>query len=501
MLSSRIGTMFGRYKITGLVGEGGMGTVYQAYDTEKDRTVALKVLAEQYSNDGRFRERFKRESHAAAVLQDPHVIPIHDWGEIDGNLFIDMRLVDGTTLHDLLKKGPLEPERAVHIIGQVADALDAAHAQGLVHRDVKPQNIIVTPADFAYLLDFGIAEAKGDSRLTMAGNQIGTFQYMAPERFSDIEATPAVDVYSLACVLYEALTGAAPFLSQSLESVMAAHMTAPPPRPSAVNRAVPGALDDVVARGMAKDPDDRYGSAGGLARAAGRALRGESGFASGGFAAQSGQGGFRSPPGSGYGYSDDGPTEYVHPYGYVEPRSRSKWPLPIGIAVVAALLLGGIGVVIGLLASGGSGQSSSASSSSYTVPTVLPSQVPQGPASLPTTIAIPPLIHGSDSSSSHQTCDQGFSLPNASGWGSRAGRGTQETSCFFANSVLQSYWARFGSPSRDERVVSAPGAVSCFSVSGAQCDSNGNFIMTCAAYGSDPWITCTGGSNARVYLY
>lgn len=229
MLSSRIGTMFGRYKITGLVGEGGMGTVYQAYDTEKDRTVALKVLAEQYSNDDRFRERFKRESHAAAVLQDPHVIPIHDWGEIDGNLFIDMRLVDGTTLHDLLKKGPLEPERAVHIIGQVAAALDAAHAQGLVHRDVKPQNIIVTPADFAYLLDFGIAEAKGDSRLTMAGNQIGTFQYMAPERFSDIEATPAVDVYSLACVLYEALTGAAPFLSQSfLEFVMAAHMTAPP---------------------------------------------------------------------------------------------------------------------------------------------------------------------------------------------------------------------------------------------------------------------------------
>ena len=138
-----------------------MGEVYEAYDTDKGRTVALKILADEYSNDGSFRTRFQRESRAAAILQEPHVIPIHDWGEIDGHLYIDMRLVQGQTLDDLLAKGPLTPSRAVSIVGQVAAALDAAHAEGLIHRDVKPQNIIVTPADFAYLVDFGIAEAHG----------------------------------------------------------------------------------------------------------------------------------------------------------------------------------------------------------------------------------------------------------------------------------------------------------------------------------------------------
>src|SRR6202008_3057351 len=144
-----------------------------------------------------YRARFLRESQAAAVLQEPHVIPIHDWGEIDGSLYIDMRLVQGETLLDLIAAGPLEPARAVAIIGQVAAALDAAHAEGLIHRDVKPQNIIVTPADFVYLVDFGIAEAKGDPRLTVTGTQIGTYRYMAPERFTGEAATLAVDVYAL----------------------------------------------------------------------------------------------------------------------------------------------------------------------------------------------------------------------------------------------------------------------------------------------------------------
>jgi serine/threonine kinase PknH len=156
--------------------------------------------------------------------------------------------------------------------GSDSAALDAAHAEGLIHRDVKPANIIVTPADFAYLLDFGIAEAKGDPRLTMAGTQIGSFAYMAPERFNDQEPTPAADVYSLACVLYEALTGDTPFRADSVEHLIAAHI-ASPPRPSAVNPNVPDSFDDVSARGTAKEPDDRYGSAGAIGRAAQRALR------------------------------------------------------------------------------------------------------------------------------------------------------------------------------------------------------------------------------------
>ncbi|MDT5163008.1 MAG: serine/threonine protein kinase, bacterial, partial [Mycobacterium sp.] len=243
-MSSRVGQTFGKYKITGLLGRGGMGEVYEAYDTSKNRTVALKILRDEFSQDETFRARFLRESHSAAVLQEPHVIPIHDWGEVDGNLFIDMRLVSGQTLDDLLDKGALAPERAVAIIAQIGAALDAAHGQGLIHRDVKPANIIVTPADFTYLVDFGIAQTRADTRLTMAGTQIGSMAYMAPERFNNEAATSAVDVYALACVLYESLTGERPFSSDSIDRVIAAHIAQPPPRPSEVNRRVPASLDE-----------------------------------------------------------------------------------------------------------------------------------------------------------------------------------------------------------------------------------------------------------------
>lgn len=271
-MKSLVGETFGKYEVSRLLGKGGMGEVYEAFDTDKRRAVALKVLPDEYADDHTFRERFLRESHAAAILQEPHVIPIHDWGEIDHTLYIDMRLVRGETLHDILARRALTPERAVEIIGQVAAALDAAHANGLIHRDVKPQNIIITPDDFAYLVDFGIAEARGESHLTMSGYQVGSFAYMAPERLnSDEPATSAVDVYALACVLYEALTGRRPFVGDT-QQIIAGHLTAPPPRPSVARSGVPAALDDVISRGMAKHPDDRYGSAGALARAAKRAL-------------------------------------------------------------------------------------------------------------------------------------------------------------------------------------------------------------------------------------
>ncbi|MCZ0731248.1 serine/threonine-protein kinase [Mycolicibacterium iranicum] len=267
-----LGTMFGRYRLVGLLGRGGMGEVYEAHDTEKNRTVALKILRDQFAHDDSFRARFLRESQAAAVLQEPHVIPIHDWGDVDGNLFIDMRMVDGQTMYELVRRNPLDPERAVKLIEQVAAALDAAHAAGLIHRDVKPQNIIVTAADFVYLVDFGIVETQGDARLTVDGTHIGSLAYMAPERFNESPSTPASDIYSLACVLYEALTSSTPFRSDSIQSLITSHLLSPPPRASAVDARVPQSLDEVIARGMAKHPEDRYASAGAMARAARRAL-------------------------------------------------------------------------------------------------------------------------------------------------------------------------------------------------------------------------------------
>ena len=328
-MESRVGTAFGKYNIVSLLGKGGMGEVYEAYDTDKNRTVALKILADGFSSDATFRTRFQRESHAAAVLQEPHVIPIHDWGEIDGRLYIDMRLVHGQTLDQLIANTPLEPKRAVAIIGQVGAALDAAHAEGLMHRDIKPHNIIVTEADFAYLVDFGIAETRGDTRLTTAGMPIGTISYMAPERFTEQEATPAVDVYSLACVLYESLTGDSPFSRDSLENMVAAHLASPPPRPSVTNPRVPATFDAVIARGMAKDPDDRFGTAGGLVRAAQRAADGGKSTLAMPLAAA--------------------PAEATEVAAERYAGHRRGWLLPTVIAVATALILGGVGVVIGLL--------------------------------------------------------------------------------------------------------------------------------------------------------
>jgi serine/threonine-protein kinase len=479
-VDSRVGTTFGKYNITRLLGKGGMGEVYEAYDTDKSRTVALKILANEVSDDVAFRTRFQRESRAAAILQEPHVIPIHDWGEIDGNLYIDMRLVQGHTLLDLIEKGPLEPLRAVNIISQVAAALDAAHAEGLIHRDIKPQNILLTPADFAYLVDFGIAETSEDTRLTTPGSQIGTLNYMAPERFRDPVSTPAVDVYSLACVLYESLTGEIPFTRDSLENLVAAHIASPPPRPSAINPRLPAAMDDVIARGMAKEPDDRYGTAGALGRAAHRALQtvhnaNAAAAASSSTPAAGTYAGvtvIRSPDGA-----STEPTAAVSGDQSSAARRRG-WVLPTVIGAAAVLILGAIGVVIGLRVDGNAGQTGRAEP----------------------TAALPPLVTGADLSVRHQSCDQGFTLPNASGFGTRAGRGTPETSCLFANSVLTSYWAEYGNASPLPRAVSAPGAVDCQTVPGALCNGS-NFLMHCQRESGDSWITCVGGNNARVYLW
>lgn len=269
---SRAGTQFGPYRLIRLLGRGGMGEVYEAEDTVRERKVALKLMGTAFSQDPVFRKRMQREARIAGRLQEPHVVPIHDFGEIDEQLFVDMRLIEGTDLGSVLNRfGPMAPPRAVAIIRQIASALDAAHAAGVMHRDVKPANVLLTSDDFAYLVDFGIASATTDEKLTQMGSTIGTWIYMAPERFTNRDVSHRADIYSLACVLFECLTGSAPFKGSG-PTLMTAHITQPVPRPSAMRPGIPPALDAVIARGMAKDPADRYPSAGDLALAAHEAL-------------------------------------------------------------------------------------------------------------------------------------------------------------------------------------------------------------------------------------
>lgn len=271
LISEPSGPRFGPYILTAVLGRGGMGVVYRAFDTVKGRTVALKVLIPELAADRAFQDRFRRESKRAARLSEPHIIPIHDYGQIDGRLFIDMRLVDGTDLAALLDRdGAMPSAAAAWITTQVASALDAAHADGLIHRDVKPSNVLITghgkSMPFAYLIDFGIARVINGASLTTNSSTIGTVAYMAPERFSGSPGDRRADVYSLACVLHECLTGRPPFAGEMV-AVMWAQLNAVPPAPSTLRPGLPAAVDQVVARGLAKDPAQRYGSAGELAEA------------------------------------------------------------------------------------------------------------------------------------------------------------------------------------------------------------------------------------------
>ncbi|WP_062982755.1 serine/threonine-protein kinase [Nocardia anaemiae] len=263
-----MGDQFGKYRLDRLLGRGGMGAVWLAHDSETGRTIALKVLAEHVAADADYRKRFQREARLGSSLRHPHIVPIHGFGELEGRLYIDMEYIDGIDLAEMLTRvGTLTPTAAVDFVTQAASGLDAAHRAGLIHRDVKPSNILVGTGGHAYLIDFGIAQSLGQTAVTATGMAIGSWAYMAPERFNGTVDARS-DVYSLACVLYECLTGRRPYGDTDPARQMHGHLMTAPPHVSAVNPAVPPALDAVIARGMAKDQTQRYPTAREFAAAA-----------------------------------------------------------------------------------------------------------------------------------------------------------------------------------------------------------------------------------------
>ena len=277
----RTGTILAGFRVESLIGQGGTGAVYLAEDMRTARRVALKLLTPELAEDARFRQRFMREAQLAASLDHPHVVPIESFGEQDGRIYLAMAYVEGSDLRELLRHdGRLEPSRTLHVLGHVAAALDAAHQKGLVHRDVKPANVLVArlaDGEHAYVCDFGLARhVSSVSSLTGDRGFVGTIDYVSPEQIAGGPIDSRADVYSLGCVLYECLTGERPFERESELALVYAHLNDTPPRVTDLRPELPDALDGVIATALAKAPDDRFGSSGELVAAARAALAGRS---------------------------------------------------------------------------------------------------------------------------------------------------------------------------------------------------------------------------------
>ncbi len=279
-MSERLGpgSTFAGCRLEALAGRGGMGVVFRATQLALQRPVALKVIAPDLAADVDFRERFQRESHLAASIDHPNVIPVYEAGELDGTLYLIMRWVEGTDIRTLLAStGRMSPGRVIKLLRPVASALAAAHARGLVHRDVKPANVLVARGDeedddHVYLTDFGIARRTGGESVTRTGVFVGTIDYTAPERLEGSTGDAASDIYSFGCVLFEALTGHVPYVRPTSVSKIYAHVADPIPSARAEVEEVPAQLDAIIAKAMAKRPQDRFGSARELTTALGEAL-------------------------------------------------------------------------------------------------------------------------------------------------------------------------------------------------------------------------------------
>jgi serine/threonine protein kinase len=324
-----VGQTFGGYAIDSLLGRGGMGAVYLATHARLERKVALKVIAPELADDDEFRARFLRESRLAASLDHPNVIPIYDAGDVDGVLFLAMRYVGGLSLQTLLRaRGAISPDDTLRVAEQIGGALDAAHAAGLVHRDVKPANVLLSESlDDAYLCDFGLARQAGSDGMTQAGAFLGTVDYCAPEQIEGGALDGRADLYALGAVLFHCLAGEPPYRRESEFAVLEAHLREPPPALSAVRPGLPGALDGVLVTAMAKEPDVRFASGRDLATAFAEALAGV-----------------------------DGAVTRAAPPFAVSPPPNGRRPLVIaGVVAGAVLALGA--TVGGLVASHGSSSS------------------------------------------------------------------------------------------------------------------------------------------------
>jgi hypothetical protein len=389
------GDLLGGYRIDRVVGRGGMGVVYQATHLALGRLVALKVIAPELALNPDFRARFERESRMAAAIDHPNIVPVYEAGQIDGLAFIALRFIDGVDLRTVLKaEHRLPPAQAAGVVAQIADALDAAHAHGLVHRDIKPGNVLVTGAPAAphcYLTDFGLTKhATSHSDLTATGQWMGTLDYVAPEQVEGRAIDARVDVYALGCLFFEALTGSVPFPRESDVAKLYAHVHEPPPRASAHTPGLAPEMDAVIARALAKHPDERYPSAGDLARAMYAALSGreasqpERSVAAGAAAPEFSRGGTHVDPV----VRQPFPNAAATPAYAAPPLTPSGWtpttqPLPDrgrgGMAVaivVAALLLAAGGVAAAVIATksgGGSPMSASSGSGSSVGVTSRPS--------------------------------------------------------------------------------------------------------------------------------
>ncbi|HWB69153.1 MAG TPA: serine/threonine-protein kinase, partial [Solirubrobacterales bacterium] len=263
----RPGDVVGGFEVEDLIGIGGMATVYRARQVSLGRPVALKVLSRQFTGDETFRERFRREGMHAASLEHPNIVPVYDSGEQDGLLYLAMRYVEGQSLAELLSSQGVTADRAIEIMQPIASALDCAHAAGLIHRDIKPQNILITNQGHPYLADFGVAKDANAPGLTATGGFVGSVNYASPEQIKGLTLTPASDIYALTAVLYHCLSGDVPYPGESEAGVMHSHLNEPPPTLPALEGA-DSEFHTVFARGMAKDPGARYGHAGDLINAA-----------------------------------------------------------------------------------------------------------------------------------------------------------------------------------------------------------------------------------------